>query len=121
MFLLTKMEDNFKIVTKIVPSSGHEEEPLKFYYENLHCQMIDIVNLTDDLVIICDDEGILVSNNPVFSILTNGGTEQQIAGNFLIAKSKVTNDGITTVPFNSLSEIERLSKVIKIGVVGVTK
>lgn len=120
MYLLTRMEDNFKIVTSI-QNNNEKKERLNFYYDSLNCRMIDIVNLTKDVVIICDDEGLLVPNNPIFSILTQEGRDQQIAGNFLLAKNKMTDNGMDTVPFQSLGEIERLCKAFKIKVIGVTR
>src|SRR5690625_5674453 len=65
---------------------------LSFFYNSINCERIDIVSLTDKIDAVVDDEGLLVSDNPVFDI--NG--VHQIAGEFLIGKVKVRSEEHTS-------------------------
>src|SRR5690625_7023782 len=70
---------------------------LSFFYNSINCERIDIVSLTDKIDAVVDDEGLLVSDTPVFDI--NG--VHQIAGEFLIGKVKVSEGDTETGGFTS--------------------
>lgn len=89
---------------------------LSFFYNSINCERIDIVSLTDKIDAVVDDEGLLVSDNPVFDI--NG--VHQIAGEFLIGKVKVSEDATETVGFSSLEEVNQKLKDINVSVIGIT-
>lgn len=60
---------------------------LEFFYEQLDCRLVEVVPLNDSMILICDEEGLLTSQNPVFNIFNFNGQENiQIAGSFIIAK-----------------------------------
>lgn len=94
---------------------------LEDYYKELNCRTIDIVNLNEDIAIICDDEGLLVSDNPVFEIEDGQGNQRQIAGVFIIAKDVMTEDGPEAVGFEDISELEKLIGEFKISIIGITR
>src|SRR5690625_7577759 len=89
---------------------------LSFFYNSINCERIDIVSLTDKIDAVVDDEGLLVSDNPVFDI--NG--VHQIAGEFLLGKVKVSEDATKTVGFSRLEEVNKKLKDINISVIGIT-
>jgi|SRR5699024_1930797 len=116
MYLKTLLNGN-KIVTNVIESGKLNLEQMQ---DEIGCRTIDIVNLNDNIAIICDDEGLLVANNPVYSIIDDNGNERQIAGTFLIAKDVMTEDGPDARGFDNLKEARELMGTTKISVIGVT-
>lgn len=115
MYLITSYDPTKGIVTRLL-NEKDKNKGLEFYYENIGCDIIDIVRISRKTLIICDDEGLLKRGNPIFSILLPNGEEFQIAGTFMIAKK----DGAKTVGFNSLSDVSKHLSNIKIGIIGIT-
>lgn len=95
---------------------------LDFYYKNLNCELIDIVDAhglasypeLSDLCLVCDDEGIFNSGavNAVASLLY-GYMEhgQALFGNVLVCKNHYTEDGTETVGLTD-EEMEALQEAI---------
>ena len=100
--LVIKMTEGVP-VANIVP---FEKGTLEFYYEQLECETIDIVEaygLTIQAEIIVDDEGLFKDNavvNPLasvaYGVFKHG---QPIVGNAIICKPYDTGDGIDETGF----------------------
>ena len=100
--IVIKMTEGVPEAT-IVP---FEKGTLKFYYEQLECETIDIVGaygLTVQANIIVDDEGLYKDNavvNPLasvaYGVFKHG---QPIVGNAIICKPHDTGDGIDETGF----------------------
>ena len=84
-----------------------KEAGLDFYYQNLDCDTIDIVEAhglvelkLKDFCLVCDDEGIFNGGkvNGIASLLY-GFMEhgQPLVGHVMVCKNKYTDDGIETV------------------------
>lgn len=84
------------------------------YQEILGSRMIDIVSITDDVAVICDDEGLLKRNNPIFEVKNKDGVVFKIPGHFLFAKDKETEDDRVTVGFSTEEEMLALLSEINI-------
>ena len=73
------------------------EFTLNSLYEALDCEMIEVVNLKDDLILICDEEGLLRAYPVVNMIATNmyreayGTDEVGIIGKCIICQSSKLN------------------------------
>lgn len=82
---------------------------------------IDVVEFNEEIDIVVDDEGLLVSDNPVLGIDTPYG-EVQLAGSLLFVKKVHSIEGIELVGldagelFNLLTQLEGKIKVL--GVLG---
>ena len=69
------------------------EFTLDSLYEALDCEMIEVVNLKDDLILICDEEALYTANPVVNMIATNmyreacGSNEVGIIGRCIICQS----------------------------------
>jgi hypothetical protein len=69
------------------------EFTLDALYETLNCQMIEVVNLEDDLILICDEEALYTAYPVVNMIATNmyreasGSSEVGIIGRCIICQS----------------------------------
>lgn len=77
----------------------------------IEADTIDIVDFTEDLCLIVDDEGLLKSGNLVYEIQL-GGTTHQIAGRFAFGRNEFCeHKGLMTVPlaptdFIDLAQLE---------------
>lgn len=69
-----------------------EKDNLKFFYDKIECQMIDVVRF-DGFDAFCDDEGLLTSGNAVIEY-SHGDFKVPIAGN-LVFTNGVDNMGRT--------------------------
>lgn len=108
--LVERMEETLRHVqTQIVKCGENEsiDEGLSFYYKQLGCNSIDIVEFNEELDLIVDDEGLLVSNNPVFEIPSKLYKDNlHIAGSFLIGKRlNIRGGGSETVGFSDINEL----------------
>lgn len=124
MFFVANLKrESLELETTIVSLEEKKDvdNKLNFFYNNLDCQTIDVVPLNESLAIICDDEGLLISDNPVFVIIDKNGNKREIAGKFMIAKNQLTDEGMDTVGFDSLNEIISAIESLNIGLLGVTK
>jgi hypothetical protein len=74
---------------------------LESMYQVMQCRVIDIMNLTDNIDLIMDDEGRLINNNRWFS--WGGNT---FAGKCLIASHN--DDGETTSCLLEIAQIKNL-------------
>lgn len=63
----------------------------------IDADLIEYLDLTDDICLIVDEEGLLKSNNPVYEIRFNGKVHH-IAGKFAIGRNEDSEDGMNTVP-----------------------
>lgn len=95
------------------------EENLKFWYDNIGCSCIDIVQpmgLTEEYCMIVDDEALLKESpiiNPIASFLYGVRRHgQPICGHVLIGKNLWTDDGLETVGMTE-TEIDRVLKLIE--------
>ena len=90
---------------------------LKDCYNEIGCEIVDMVSIDDTFTAIIDDEGLLKSGNPVFEF-SNG---YHFAGNILIATTKIKEDlEVELDSVNIERAFEFLSKY-KARLVGVTK
>lgn len=65
-------------------------------YKELGCRTIDMISLEGGFTAIVDDEGLLVSDNPVFSL----NKDIKVAGTFLVGKTEHTDDGMDITDCN---------------------
>ncbi|KRG13912.1 hypothetical protein ACA30_13350 [Virgibacillus soli] len=87
-----------QVNTKVVSfEGGGMKEKLSFFREEIDCHTFDIVQYTPVIDLVVDDEGLLVSGNPVFEF-PNGIL---IVGSFLVGRQVKTKEGIETVGFPS--------------------
>src|SRR5690625_3432329 len=86
MFVKYSLKEDGKVKQTIV-SKPTETIKLDFFYEQLGCRLIEVVSLGESILVICDEEGLLVSQNPVFHLHnTKERNDIKIAGTFIIAK-----------------------------------
>jgi len=105
----------------IIELNGGQGNELKFYQNSIDCRTIDIVNLSKDVCIIIDDEGLLKSGNPVFEVKTEMIDEPlQLAGTMLFAGQTETDEGAEIDTLSTGKCLELLNN-LKIRVIGVTK
>lgn len=99
-----------------IETEAIEKKKLEFteYQQVLGCRIIDIVSITDDIAIVCDDEGLMKRDNPIFEVKNKNGVTFEIPGNFLFAKDKETEDGRVTVGFSTEEEMLALLSEINI-------
>lgn len=107
-----------RIETEIVEFEKKESN-LKDYYRIIGCDCIDIVNYSQEIAIVVDDEGLLISDNPVFEILNINGNPLQLAGKLVFTKNYYGEDGISQVGL-CLGDLVELLVNLKIRVIGVT-
>lgn len=82
----------------------------KIFANMIHAETIDIVDFTQDLCLIVDDEGLLKSGNLVYEIKLKEATHQ-IAGRFAIGRNEFCErKGLNTVPLqpNDFIELAKL-------------
>lgn len=108
--------DKLKFKEDIVEIEGKNR--LQTYYKLIDCDCIDIVNLTEDIAVIVDDEGLLKSGNPVFEVKYKDRT-LQLAGTMIFVKNVYTHEGIDSAGFND-PELVDLFLNLKITMIGVT-
>lgn len=82
-------------------------------------RMIDIVSLSEDIAVIVDDEGLLISENPVFDFNLYGNTFQ-LAGTLLFASQDINSDGEMELISLSNFDYNQLAKRMELNIVGVT-
>lgn len=117
MYLKTSLKGD-KVITNAIQSIKLQ---LELIYKELSCRTIDIVNLNEDISIICDDEGLLISGNPVFQIVDDNGNVRQIAGTFLIAHDVMTEDGRDARGFKNVDDAVKLMGTTSVEVIDFTK
>lgn len=78
------------------------------------------MNLTEDVCIIIDDEGLLKSGNPVLEIETESCYQLQLAGTLIFAGNRHTDEGDEITSLET-GECLNLLNNLKIRVIGVTK
>lgn len=76
----------------------HGKPLYKVFAELIHADTIDIIDLTDDVCLIVDDEGLLKAGNLVYELQLQG-TTVQIAGRFAFGRNYFCEqDGMKTIP-----------------------
>lgn len=86
----------------------------------LECEGIDIVDYSDDIVIIVSDRGMFTEGKPVFQVITPDDTVLRLAGTLLFAKNTYTADSVDLGELSS-AEIRDLAQGLKIKVIGVIR
>lgn len=114
-FDLEKFKYHFRIVN-INKGDGFRQ-----FAKLIDCNYIDAVEYDERYDIVVDDEGLLISNNPVLEIETPL-TTYQLAGKLLIVKKRRTARGIAWVGMSD-KEVENLIYNLKdkIRLIGVTQ
>ncbi len=79
-----------------------KDEHLAFYYEQIGCDVIDIVVNENGRDLICDDEGLLKSNN----VIAEYPDGQTLAGNLVMVKG-VGSEG-ETIFFDYEQDLDEL-------------
>ncbi|WP_404456958.1 DUF3846 domain-containing protein (plasmid) [Virgibacillus necropolis] len=105
--------------TEVIELENDLAYNLADYRKIIDCNMIDIVTLSEDVCIIIDDEGLLVSGNPVLEIKTEHGHKLQLAGTLIFAGNEQTDEGDELTSLETGKCLELLSN-LKIRVIGVT-
>ena len=93
-------------------------DSLEEYYKYIDCRLVDIVQLTEEVVAIVDDEGLLKSGNPVFEFTLNKH-KFNLVGNILLGKTEVDDFEKEIVSLDELS-FTRLSEQLGIKLIGIT-
>lgn len=107
------------------PQQNDEYDNLDFFHEHV-ASTIDITSfyikegIENDYSLVVDDEGLLVSNNPVFKLVYKGEYERELCGTILVGKNKLDGMNIDTIGMTK-KEIEDFIKNIKISVIGFTR
>lgn len=110
--------DRISALTQILPDEL-ENDKLKFFYQHLGCNIVEALDIEInelDAVLVFDEEGALKSGNPVFSMYCeNAKIRHMIAGTFIIALNKHTNEGIefTGFPLGSKKKLLQLIQGIE--------
>ncbi|MDF2789972.1 MAG: hypothetical protein K0S80_3070 [Neobacillus sp.] len=110
--------ENKRIETEVVEFENNESN-LKDYYHIIGCDCNDIVNYSQEIAIIVDDEGLLKSDNPVFELFNNNDNPLQLAGKLVFTKNHYGDDGISQVGF-CLGDLVELLVNLKIRLIRVT-
>lgn len=108
LFVLIEIDKEFKAKTKVLSVDDSDTEvKMNFFYNSLGCRLIDIVAYNEEIDLIVDDEGLLVSKNPLLEIANSFHKEPlMLAGNVLIGKKVfVAGEGYETVGFENPDEI----------------
>jgi hypothetical protein len=93
----------------------------KTYAELIGSRLIDVVPFDEVYDIIVDDEGLLVSENPVFEIETENG-DVQLAGKLLFMKRVETDDGLENVGMDAGECLDLLLRLKdKVEIFGMVK
>lgn len=98
VYIVIGMEnDRISALTQILPDEL-ENDKLKFFYQHMGCNIVEALDIEInglDAVLVVDEEGALKSGNPVFSMYCeNAKVRHMIAGTFIIALNKYTEEGI---------------------------
>ncbi|RKJ50410.1 hypothetical protein D7X33_32650 [Butyricicoccus sp. 1XD8-22] len=121
MFYKIGVDFEKKMYVQQVINAPEKEQDLDFYYKNLGCEMIDIVNYSREIAIVVDDEGLLKSNNPVFEVIDANGNKLHLAGNLLFAKNHFDEyEGVSLRGLDA-GEAYNLMMELKFKVIGVTR
>src|SRR5690606_34797761 len=101
-FLLVQIKgegEHIEFDSKVVSFEGNEQdEKLSFFRESIGCQWFDIVAYSEVLDLVVNDEGLMISGNPVFDF----PNDMKIAGSFLVGRQLMTEEGVNTVGFDSV-------------------
>lgn len=108
-----------KLNLSVVYSTENEQDNLDFYYHNLNCEIIDVVNYSPDIAIIIDDEGFLKSGQPIYELTDSKGNKMRLAGTLLFAQSHYDN-GEVTLKGLSKSQAFHIMTNMKIKMLGFT-
>lgn len=76
--------------------------------------------IENDYALVVDDEGLFVSNSPVFRLAHKDKYERDLCGTILVGRNKVDDLGIDTIGMTE-NEIEDFVANTKIGIIGFTK
>lgn len=90
---------------------------LKDTYKEIGCNAIDMVSLEGDFTVIVDDEGLLVSDNPVFALDNN----IRLAGTLLVGKTEYTDDGVDITNCNTNDAFDFFETFHEFSLIGTTK
>lgn len=96
-----------------------EENRLEDFNYHINSRMIDIVTLTEDIAVIVDDEGLLVSDNPVFEFNIYGNTFQ-LAGTLLFASQDINSDNELELISLSNFDFQQLARKMEFNLIGIT-
>ena len=98
-----------------------EDNDYKTYRNLIDSDLIDVAEYNEDIDIIVDDEGLLVSGNPVLEIKTQWGS-RPLAGKLLFLKREIQDDNIRNV---GLSTGEAFKLVLELQdnlkIIGITQ
>lgn len=89
------------------------EEKLQHFYKKINCRIVDHISICDNennfiLEFIVDDEGLL-KNNFIYEVsaTVSGETHKaHIAGNFIIAQTIETEEGMDFAGFSNIEQIK---------------
>lgn len=98
----------------------HEGSDYKTFRNLIDSDLIDVAEYNENVDIIVDDEGLMVSGNPVIEIQTKWG-KRQLAGKLLFLKREIEDDSVRNVGL-SVGEVFALSLELekKISLFGIT-
>lgn len=109
--MLKRLKGN-EIVTEVIRKNTME---LEDYYHEIDCRTIEITSLNEDVAIVSDEEALMVSGNPVFSI-----GDLNIPGTFIIGKNVMTDNGIKVQGFDNLEDVKNSLGLTVIEIIGKT-
>lgn len=86
--------------------------------EMLGCSGIDIVDYSDDIAIVVDDQGAFKPGNPLFEVIAEGGYKLKLCGSLVFVRNDYKEDSIDLASL-SLDDIEKLKKSLDIKLIGI--
>jgi|SRR5699024_541564 len=115
MLTLIDYKPNFKIVYDV------DEKGFDFFREKINCDLIEFASMEKGIEAIIDEEGLLKSGNPIFSIMDNGKIKH-FGGRIVFTKSEFNHvTGLVTKGFKNKDEIMDFLKDIKVELIGFVK
>lgn len=125
-FIKVSADDENKIINVDYTIEKSEEvDSLDFFHDHVS-NIIDITSLglfdyEKDLAFVIDDEGLMKSGNLVY-LVEIGDKSMHIAGDFLIGRNELKEDGIYTIGFtkDEINDIKN-NHGLRVSVYGVTK
>ncbi|WNS82194.1 hypothetical protein RRU94_15720 [Domibacillus sp. DTU_2020_1001157_1_SI_ALB_TIR_016] len=116
-FNTEKMMYEAEILEIPIESGAHQSNALN---EILECDGVDIVDYSEDIALIVDDQGKFKPGNPVFEIVVEDGYKLELYGKIVFARNVYNEDSVDLAGL-SLEEIEKLRNSLHINLIGILK
>lgn len=95
-----------------------EKDSLKDYYKHIETDIVEMVDLTEDIIAIVDEEGLFKMRNPVYEFNVNGH-KFTLVGNILLGKLEVDGYDTNIVSIDA-STVSNFIKQAGVRIIGYT-